>query len=109
MFSFPTRDLTQYGNEKGVSAQHYLIKINTAIDRNSKVEAMSVILNMVDWSQAFDRLSYKNGIESFIEKGVCPSLIPLLINIFQNCKMKVKWNGKLSKEHILNGGGPKGV
>ena len=22
--------------------------------------------------------------------------------------MKVKWNGKLSKEHILNGGGPQG-
>ena len=104
----PTRDLVQYGNEKGVSAQHYLIKmlhkIHTAVDRNSQVEAMSVILNMVDWSQAFDRLSHKNGIQSFIENGVRPSLIPLLINFFQNRKMKVKWNGKVSNEHILNGG-----
>ena len=50
----PTSDLSQYGKEKGVSALHYLIKmlhkLHTAIDRNSKVEAMSVILNMVDWS-----------------------------------------------------------
>ena len=69
---------------------------------------MSVILNMVDWSQAFDRLSHKNGVESFIENGVRPSLIPLLINFFQNRKMRVKWKGKVSKEHILNGGGPQG-
>ena len=76
----PTRKLSQYGREKGVSALHYLIKmlhkLHTAIDRNSKVEAMSVILNMVDWSQAFDRLSHRSGIESFIENGVRPSLIP---------------------------------
>ena len=108
----PTREMAQYGNEKSISAQHYLIKmlhkIHMAVDKNSQMEAMSVILNMVDWSQAFDRQSHKLGIDSFIKNGVRKSLIPLLINFFQNRKMKVKWNGKVSKAHTLNGGGPQG-
>ena len=107
-----TRDLAQYGNEKKVSAQHYLIKMLhrmlTAVDRNSQTEAFAVILNMIDWSQAFDRQSHKLGIQSFIENGVRPCLIPILISFFQNRQMKVKWNGKTSSAHMLNGGGPQG-
>ena len=85
-----------------------LHRIYTAVDRNSQKEAIAVILNMVDWSQAFDRQSHKLGIESFIENGVRPSLIPVLISFFQNRQMKVKWNGKTSSAHTLNGGGPQG-
>ena len=51
-------DPSQYGNQKGISVQHYLInllnKVLTALDKNNQNEAMSVILNLVDWAQAFD-------------------------------------------------------
>ena len=108
----PTRDPSQYGNEKKVSAQHYLIKmlnrILTAVDRNSQKEAFAVIVTMVDWSQAFDRQSHKLGIQSFIENGVRSSLIPILISFFQKRNMKVKWNKTMSSTHRLNGGGPQG-
>ena len=107
-----TRDPSQYGNEKQISAQHYLIKmlnrILTAVDRNSKNEAFAVLVTMVDWSQAFDRLSHKLGIQSFIENGVRSSLIPILVSFFKNRKMKVKWNKTSSSMHNLNGGGPQG-
>ena len=63
---------------------------------------------MVDWLQAFDRQSHKLSIQSFIENGVRPSLIPVLLSFFQNRQMKVKWNGKTSSSHKLNGGGPQG-
>ena len=108
----PTRDPSQYGNEKQISAQHYLIKmlnrILTAVDQNSRKEAFAVLVTMVDWSQAFDRQSHKLGIQSFIENGVRPSLIPILISFFKNRKMKVKWNKTSSTLHDLNGGGPQG-
>ena len=108
----PTRDRSQYGNEKKVSAQHYLIKmlnrILTAVDQNSQKKAFAVIVTMVDWSQAFDRLSHKLGVQSFIENGVRSSLIPILVSFFQNRKMKVKWNKSASSLHTLNGGGPQG-
>ena len=84
-------DPSQYGNEKGISVQHYLInmlhKILTTLDKNMTKEAYAVIANLIDWSSAFDRQSAKLAIDSFIENGVRASLIPVLINYFQNRKM----------------------
>ena len=107
-----SRDRAQYGNVKKVSLQHYLVKmlnkILVSIDQNSIRESMAVILQMVDWKQAFDRQSHKLGIQSFIENGVRPSMIPILLSFFQNRHMKVKWKGLLSKVRALPGGGPQG-
>ena len=106
------RDNSQFGNQKNVSIQHYLIKllhrILEGVDRNSQREAFCVIMSMVDWAQAFDRQSHKLGVESFIENGVRPALIPVLISFFENRKMKVKWKGFTSSSRNLNGGGPQG-
>ena len=108
----PSRDLSQYGNEKQLSIQHYLIKmlhkILTVVDTNSQHEAYAVILSMIDWSQAFDRQDHSLGIKSFITNGVRDSLIPILINYFQKRQMKVKWNGKFSSTQKMNGGGAQG-
>ena len=106
------RDKSQYGNQKKISIQHYLVnmfhKILTSLDENTSNKSIAVLLKMVDWSQAFDRLSHKIGIESFIKNGVRPALIPILISFFKNRKMTVKWNGKMSTQHPLPGGGPQG-
>ena len=55
----PTRDPSQYGNSKGVSTQHYLIKmvdrILTALYTNNNDEKYAVMMELVDWAQAFDR------------------------------------------------------
>jgi hypothetical protein len=67
-----------------------------------------VILQLVDWAQAFDRQCPQIGIQSFIENGVHKSVIPVLISYFQNRRMKVKWNNKLSSQRNLPGGGPQG-
>ena len=67
------RDLSQYGNSKGVSTQHYLIKmvdkIQTVLDTNNQKEAYAVIVQLVDWAQAFDRQCPRLGIQSFIVMG----------------------------------------
>ena len=106
------RDKTQYGNQKNLSIQHYLVKMFDTIlknlDQNSSKKSMAVLLSMIDWSQAFDRLSHVLGVKSFIENGVRESLIPILINFFQDRQMKVKWKGVLSKIRHLPGGGTEG-
>ena len=108
----PSSDPSQYGNEKGISTQHYLIKmidrILSCLDKNNTNEAYAVITHLIDWSQAFDRQCPKLGIDSFIENGVRKSLIPVLINYFQDRKMKVKWHGKYSSVRNMPGGGPQG-
>ena len=106
------RDPSQYGNSKGVSTQHYLIKmvdrILTILDTNNQKEAYAVVAQLVDWAQAFDRQCPKLGIQSFIKNGVRKSIIPVITNYFQNRRMQVKWKNQLSSPRDLPGGGPQG-
>ena len=107
-----SKDNYQYGNQKGLSVNHYLINmINTilkSVDKNSQSERMSTLLTMVDWSQAFERQSHVLGIESFIKNGVRKSLIPVLISFFQDREILVKWKKVFSSLRRVNGGGPQG-
>ena len=109
----PHRDKSQYGNEKGLSIDHLLIKmlhhILKAVDNNSASDKRAVILSMVDWSKAFENQSHKLGVNSFIKNGVRKSLIPLLVNFFSNRKLQVKWNHTYSISKTVNGGGPQGI
>ena len=108
----PSSDQAQYGNEEGLSVQHYLVKllhqVLTSLERNSQSEAFTVVMSMVDWSKAFDRQSHVLGVQSFIDNGVRPSLIPVLLSFFQERTMQVKLYGKLSCNRKLPGGGPQG-
>ena len=107
------RDRSQYGNEKGIGVNHYLIRmiheILTGVDKNSSNEKFAVICTRIDWKQAFDRECPTLGVEAFMRNGVRKSLIPLLTNYLQDRKMFVKWNGETSDILDLNGGGPQGA
>ena len=104
---------SQYANQKGVSLQHYLIKMIHVIlsdtDNSQKGEANAVIASLIDWKEAFPRQCPKLGIQSFMKCGVRSSLIPVLVNYLQDRTMKVKWRGLTSSERKLNGGGPQGA
>ena len=99
-------DPAQLGNQRGISVQHYLIQMLTALDNNSRGDIFAVVANLVDWNNAFPRQCPKLGVESFMENGVRPPLIPLLINYFQERKMSVKWHGQFSAPKDIHGGGP---
>ena len=105
-------DSSQFGNRKGKSINHYLIKmihrILTSLDNNSRKETFAVVANLIDWSKAFPRQCPKLGVESFIKNGVRPALIPILTSFFQNRKITVKWHGCKSSKRNLNGGSPAG-
>ena len=105
-------DPSQYGNEYGLSIQHYLINMIDKIlsDTDSK-GVTAVLATFVDWKDAFPNQCPELGIKSFIECGVRPSLIPVLISYFQERSVIVKSNGvksnqrmclvEVPKEHIL--------
>ena len=109
----PFMDPTQYGNERGLSIDHYLVnivqRILSVLDNSHRGDKTAVILNLIDWNNAFPRQNPKLGVESFIKNGVRPALIPLLTNYFQDRKMKVKWHGCQSVERSINGGCPAGA
>ena len=93
---------SQFGNQKGVSIQHYVVKfmdkVLVSLDENSKGKIYAVIATFIDWKQAFSRQDPKLGIESFMKNGVSPSLVPALINYFQGGKRFVRWHGHKSKK-----------
>ena len=105
-------DPAQYANQKGISTQHYLIKmldrILSALDNNSKGECIAVLTTMIDWKSAFPRQCSTLGIQSFIKNGVRSSLIPILISFFEDRRMYVRWHGVTSETRKLNAGGPQG-
>ena len=82
-----SRDPSQYGNEKGISVNHYLIKmineILTCLDTDTANEKNAAFCSLIDWKQAFDRQCPTLGVQSFVNNGVRGSLIPLLISYFQ--------------------------
>ena len=100
-------DKSQFGNQKGTSIQHYLLKLINKIlhtlDRNSKGEILAVIANLYDWSQAFDLQCPK--LEMVSDH---PYFLLSVISYLQNRKMIVKWHGILLKMRNLNGCGPQG-
>ena len=106
-------DPSQYGYKKGISVQHYLMKmlheILLNLDKNQQGNTFAVLATMVDWKQAFPRQDPTLGVQSFIDNGVRGSLIPLLISYFKDRKMSVKWHQKLSSSRNLPGGGPQGA
>ena len=67
-------DVSQYGNQKNISIQHYLInmihRILTAIDNNTKRETFAVVASLIDWQSAFKRQCPKLGVQSFIQNSV---------------------------------------
>ena len=69
-------------------------------------EANAIIASLTDWKEVFPSQCPMVGVEAFIKCGVRISLIPLLVNYLQEKTMTIKWNGKISTERKLNGGGP---
>ena len=107
-----TLDSTQFGNRRHLGISHYLIrmvhKILSETDRNSRGEVNAILCMFIDWKQAYSRQSHILGVKSFIQNGVRPSLIPVLISYFQSRKMRIKWHGALSKPRKMPGSGAMG-
>ena len=106
-------DPSQYGNRRNTSIQHYLVKllhrILSSVDNNSGDKINAVLCSFVDWRQAYSRQCHTLGIQSFIQDGVRPALIPLLSSYCQDRELRVKWRNKLSKPRSLPGGGAMGA
>ena len=103
-------DIGQFGGQAGTGTEHMIVtlinRVLLLLDENSDTSA--VIAAAIDWAAAFDRQDPTLAIKKFIEIGVRPTLIPLLISYLNERKMKVRFNGSESDVLSLIGGGPQG-
>ena len=59
---------------------------------------------LLDASKAFDRVDYIKLFDKLIKRGMCPLTIRLLLNMYIQQKLQVKWNNHISyKFNVTNG------
>ena len=69
-----------------------------------KSRGSSVHVLLLDASKAFDRVDYIKLFNKLVKRGMCPLTIRLLLNMYIQQKLQVKWNNHKSyKFNVTNG------
>merc|ERR1712179_845915 len=69
-----------------------------------KSNGSDVHVLLLDASKAFDRVTFIKLFEKMLKKGMCPLTVRLLLNMYTEQKLQVKWNDILSdKFEVTNG------
>ena len=101
-------DPTQFGNAKGSSTTHYLIKLtNKAFKSTDKGLATTAIT--IDYSKAFDLVDHTTLIKKLFELGVRGKVIKLITSFLTNRKHYTKINGLKSELINITCGVPQGT
>jgi hypothetical protein len=64
----------------------------------------NVICTLLDASKAFDRIEYCTLFRKLIERNLCPVIIRLLLYMYLNQSLVVKWNGCYSSRFNVSNG-----
>ena len=107
----PHIDLDQLGGLPGCSVEHYLILmldfIHKNLDKNHK-EPTAVLVGLIDFSKAFNRIDHNIIVTILAELNIPTCALRLIISYLSQCKMCVRYNGAVSVEQDIPGGGPQG-
>ena len=69
-----------------------------------KSKGSNVHVLLLDASKAFDRVDYIKLFNKLVKKGMCPLTIRLLLNMYIQQKLQVKWNNHTTyKFNVTNG------
>ena len=101
-------DLDQYGNTKGSSTTHYLIKLTDEAYRSTDIGEATTALT-IDYSKAFDYVDHSILIEKLVLLGVRAEVINLIISFLSDRSHNTKMKGKLSEFADISCGVPQGT
>ena len=107
----PHIDLDQLGGLPGCSVEHYLILmldfIHRSLDKNHK-EPTAVLAGLVDFSKAFNRMDHNTIVTILADLNIPTCALRLIVSYLSHRKMCVRYNGAVSGEQDIPGGGPQG-
>ena len=99
----------QFGNAKGVSTTHMLVKILDAWQKAVDKPNTAVRIVFLDFAKAFDSINHNLLMEKFSSFGVPPILQKWIAAFLHNRCQRVKLGDVISKPLILNGAIPQGA
>ena len=93
----------QFGFKEGLSTTLCTAMVKETVSYFNH-EGSNVYGLLLDASKAFDRVNYIKLFEIMLNKGVCPMLCRLLLNMYRNQKIRVKWNDAFSEYFTVKNG-----
>ena len=75
-------DPNQFGNRKGVSTSHYLVKLVDHLAALADLPKSYSSLVVTDFTKAFDLIDHNIVIRDLLQLGTRPSVIPWVCNFF---------------------------
>ena len=107
----PHIDLDQLGGLPGCSVDHYLIQMLDFIHKNlddNQNKPTAVLAGLVDFSKAFNRIDHGIIVTILSDLNVPTCALKLVMSYLTNRRMCVRFNGALSDDRSIPGGGPQG-
>ena len=101
-------DDDQYGNTKGSSTTHYLIKLTDEAYRNTDIGKATTAVT-IDYSKAFDYVHHDVLIDKLIKLEVRGSVIKMITSFLSNRQHCTKVNGIRSEFTTITSGVPQGT
>ena len=93
---------------KGCSVSHLLADLWDEILWNLEDDRAATTLTAIDYSKAFNRLSFQHCLKAFSKKGASSSTIALLATFLSNRTMSVRVGQTWSEPRPVYGGVPQG-
>lgn len=112
VLQFASEEITlkenQYGGIKGCSTAHLLINVWQDICENAEDYRSATLLTAIDYSKAFNRLSFQHCLKAFKAKGASSPIIKLIATFLTNRQMAVRVGDSWSEFLPVTGGCPQG-
>ena len=99
---FKTSDL-QFGFKSNHSTTQCTYVVNEVIDYYLN-KGGNVYVTLLDASKAFDKVNYVKLFNLLLSKGICPLLLRLLIVLYTNQNIRVKWQNCISEPFSCSNG-----
>lgn len=101
-------DPTQFGNTKGSSTTHYLMKLTDEAYKSTAFGKATTAIT-IDYSKAFDLVDHSTLKNKLKELGIRTKLLKLIFSFLSNRKHYTKINGIKSKLAHITCGVPQGT
>ena len=98
----------QYGGVKKCSTTHMIVELLQEICDNAEDYRAATSITAIDYSKAFNRVSFQHCLEAFRKKGASTPLIRIIASFLTNRTMSVKVGQEWSDPLDVNGGCPQG-
>ena len=98
----------QYGGVKGCSTTHMVVGLLQEICKNAEDYRSATVLTAIDYSKAFNRVSFQHCLEAMRKKGASTPVLRLIASFLSNRTMSVRVGNEWSEPLGVSGGCPQG-